>query len=81
MSEYLHHEKMAYTVEEASELLSLSRAHVYRLIDLGQIETVTVGRSRRITSRQLDAFLLRLEQRNGPVAPFHPKIPGRRKAR
>lgn len=81
MSDYLYHEKMAYTVEEASELLSLSRAHVYRLIDLGQIETITVGRSRRITSRQLDAFLYGLEQRNGPVAPVHPQIPGRRKQR
>ncbi|MBS1706750.1 MAG: helix-turn-helix domain-containing protein [Armatimonadetes bacterium] len=58
---------MAYTVGEASDLLSLSRAHVYRLIDLGKINTVLIGRSRRITSRQLDEFVRGLEQQNGPV--------------
>lgn len=73
MSDYLQHEKMAYTVEEASELLSLSRAHVYRLIDLGRIGTICVGRSRRITSRQLDDFIRSLEQASGPTARPEPK--------
>ena len=62
MSSYLNHTKMAYTIEEASALLSLSRSQLYRLIDLREIETITVGTSRRITSRQLDAFLLSREQ-------------------
>jgi len=58
---YVAHAKMAYTVEEAAELLSLSRAHLYRLIDLGELDAVRIGRSRRITARQLDEFLLRQE--------------------
>lgn len=61
---------MAYTVEEAAELLSLSRAQIYRLIDLGEIETVKIGKSRRLTSRQLDAFLSAQEQRMGCVPDF-----------
>ena len=61
MAETLRHSKLAYTVDEAAELLSLSRAHLYRLIDLLEIETVRVGRSRRITAGQLDAFVRRLE--------------------
>lgn|GEM_PF-3251397 len=67
MSQYLNHEKMAYTVEEASVLLSLSRAQVYRLIDRGEIESIKVGKSRRVTSRQLDTFLLGREQESGHV--------------
>lgn len=72
MSPYLQHAKMAYTVEEASDLLSLSRAQLYRLIDLGEIRTVKIGRFRRITSRQLDAFVLALEQQVGMAAPSLP---------
>ena len=55
--------KLAYTVEEAAELLSLSRAHVYRLIDVQELGSVTIGRSRRITSTQLSQFISVLEGR------------------
>lgn len=55
-------DKFMYSIEEASELLSLSRAQLYRLIDQGDLETVKVGKSRRITLGQLGAFVERLEQ-------------------
>ena len=58
-------EKLAYTVQEAAEMLSLSRSLVYRLIDAGEIQTIKFGRARRITFRQLDAFIRAQEQRNG----------------
>lgn len=48
---------MAYTVREAAKLISLSRSLLYRLIDLGEIQTIKIGRARRITSHQLEAFL------------------------
>lgn len=54
-------EKLAYTVEEAAELLSISRAHVYRLLDRKELESIQVGRSRRITHRQIQDFLVCLE--------------------
>jgi excisionase family DNA binding protein len=63
----LHHKivevetKLLYTVVEAAEQLSLSRAQVYRLIDSRQLKSVTVGRSRRITLAQLQSFLQELE--------------------
>ena len=60
----MDHQKMAYTVEETCELLSISRAQIYRLIDRCEIGTIRIGTSRRITSRQLDAFLLGHEQQN-----------------
>ena len=65
VSQNLNHLKMAYTIEEASDLLSLSRAQIYRLIDRGEIETIKIGKARRVTVRQLEAFLQRLEQQSG----------------
>lgn len=59
---------MAYTVSEAGQLLSLSRAQIYRLIDLGELASIKVGRSRRVTSKQLEEFLRCLEQRSGTPA-------------
>lgn len=54
--------KLAYTVEEAAELLSLSRAQIYRLIDIGELSTIKIGRSRRVSADQLSVFVLRAEQ-------------------
>lgn len=53
-------EKLAYTVSEAASLLSLSRSLMYELINAGKIETVKIGRARRITKAQLDRFLAEL---------------------
>jgi excisionase family DNA binding protein len=58
------YEKLAYTIEEAAKLLSLSRAHVYRLIDIQELGSITIGRSRRVTASQLRAFIERLEARS-----------------
>jgi excisionase family DNA binding protein len=71
---------MAYTVEEAGDLLSLSRAQLYRLIDCGDLETIKIGKSRRVTSRQLDAFLAGHEAQNGYV-PQMPAMPRRAQSR
>ena len=79
MSPYLNHEKMAYSIEEAGILLSISRAQLYRLIDLGELETIKIGKARRVTSRQLDAFLTAYEQRNGSLSDLRTSLdPARR---
>jgi excisionase family DNA binding protein len=57
--------KLAYTVEEAAELLSLSRAHVYRLIELGDLQSVKIGKCRRVTCAQLEAYVSSVEQNHG----------------
>ena len=54
--------RLAYTVQEAAALLSLSRSLVYELINAGKIETIKIGRARRITSKQLEAYLHACEQ-------------------
>lgn len=54
--------KSAYSPEAVAEKLSISRAHVYRLLERGELSSITIGRCRRITQRQLDAFLDQREQ-------------------
>lgn len=49
--------KLAYSIDEASGLISVSRAHLYRLLDSGEMKSIHIGRSRRITHGQLKEFL------------------------
>ncbi len=53
--------RLAYTVSEASKMLSISRSRLYELINSGEIQSVKFGRSRRITEEQLREFLRRCE--------------------
>lgn len=53
--------RLLFKFEEAESILSLSRSQLYRLVDQGDLETVTIGRSRRISLGQLEAFVQRLE--------------------
>ncbi len=54
-------EKLLYSMEEAARLLSISRAQLYRLIDVCELGSVKIGRSRRITRSQLEAYVRSLE--------------------
>jgi excisionase family DNA binding protein len=59
--------KLAYTVEEAGDLLSISRAQIYRLIEVRDLESVKIGKCRRVTYAQLEAYVSRVEQNHGFV--------------
>ena len=60
-------DKLLYTVEEAGGILSLSRTQIFRLIDLEELGSVKIGKARRISSEQLEAFVRSLEQASGFV--------------
>lgn len=45
------------TVPEVIDVLSLGRWKVYELIRSGQLESVKIGRDRRIPADALDAFV------------------------
>lgn len=53
-------EKLLLTAEEAANVLSIGRTKVYELIALGELESVTVGRSRRVPVASLARFVERL---------------------
>ena len=46
-----------YRVTEAAEVLGIGRTSVYALLKSGALRSVHVGRSRRITSSDLDRFI------------------------
>ena len=45
------------TVAEVAEMLRVSNMTVYRLINSGQLPSVRVGRSFRLTEADVDAYL------------------------
>lgn len=55
--------KLLYSIGEAAYLLSISRAHLYRLLERGELRSVPVGsgRCRRITRAALEAYVAHLE--------------------
>ena len=56
-------EKLLLTADEAAGLLGLGRTKVYELMGAGLIESVKIGRSRRVTVTGVHEFLDRLRDR------------------
>jgi excisionase family DNA binding protein len=53
-------------VEEAAERLSIARTLMYRLVRTKQVESVCVGRLRRIPVAALEEYVERLRGSSGP---------------
>ena len=45
------------TAEQAAQLLGVGRTTVYKLINEGDLRSVTIGRCRRISARDLESFV------------------------
>lgn len=52
--------RVLYRIDEAAELLSVSKSRVYELVRSGQLRTVKVGKSHRVPARSLDEYVARL---------------------
>jgi excisionase family DNA binding protein len=61
--------RLLVTIQEAAVALGLGRSTVYELVAGGELESVTVGRARRIPVRELEEFVTRLEEKSRPVPP------------
>ncbi len=48
------------TVNEAAARLAISRSHLYVLMDAGELQTVRLGKSRRIPESVIDDYVARL---------------------
>ena len=55
-----HEDRMVLTVEEAAERLSVGRTRIYALVTKGEVESMCIGRLRRIPTRALDDVVGRL---------------------
>jgi excisionase family DNA binding protein len=53
----------AYTVEQVAEILHIGRDKFYQLLRTGQLRSIKIGNSRRITSQHLAEFITSLEPR------------------
>ena len=56
-------DKLLYTPEEAAELLGIGRTRLFELIAKGRLESVRLGRSRRVPGDALRSFAKRLRER------------------
>jgi excisionase family DNA binding protein len=52
----------AYTVEEVADLLHIGRDKVYYLLRTGQLRSIKIGKSRRITEDHLAEFVASVEE-------------------
>lgn len=52
--------RMVLTVEEAAERLGIGRTLMYALVKSGDVESIAIGRLRRIPLDALDDFVERL---------------------
>jgi excisionase family DNA binding protein len=61
-------DELLLTVEEAARRLQLGRTLVYRLISSGELESVTVGRLRRVPAQCLAEYVAGLRGARGSGA-------------
>ncbi len=59
---------LLYKPESAAEALGIGRSKLFELIAEGKIETVQIGRSRRVPVQALEDFVARLRQNGGAAA-------------
>jgi excisionase family DNA binding protein len=49
--------QLLYTVDQAAQVLAISRSSLYRLITSKEIVTIGIGRSRRVSHQALEGFI------------------------
>ena len=57
--------RILLTVEQAADMLSISRAHLYQILGRGEIPSVFIGRTRRIRTDAVQRFI---DERTVPAA-------------
>ena len=60
--------RLLLTVEEAAERIGICRSNMFKLIRRGEIQSVKVGRLRRVTPAALEDFVRRLTAEEDPAA-------------
>lgn len=62
MSASLLSKSLLYKPEAAAAALGIGRSKLFELIAAGHIETVQIGRARRVPADALEAFIQRLRE-------------------
>jgi len=53
-------QKLLLTTQEAADIIGICRTRVYDLLRAGELESIRIGRSRRIPTAALEDFIARL---------------------
>jgi excisionase family DNA binding protein len=61
-------EPLVYTIPEAATALRISRTKLYELLDSGEVESIHIGRSRKIPAEALRIYIDRLRARRASVS-------------
>ena len=61
-------EPLLYTIPEAAAVLRISRTKLYELLDSGDVESIHIGRSRKIPTEALRIYIDKLRARNSRPA-------------
>lgn len=61
--------RLLYTVEQAAQLLGISRTTVYELVKAKRLNEVHIGRAGRFTGAELERFAAELDAESRPRAP------------
>ena len=60
--------RLLLTVEEAAERIGICRSNMFKLIRRGEVQSVKVGRLRRVTPDALEDFVRQLRAEEDPAA-------------
>jgi excisionase family DNA binding protein len=58
----LEEERLLLTIDEAARRLGIGRSHAYIFVMKGDLESVKLGRSRRVPAEALSDFVTRLRE-------------------
>jgi excisionase family DNA binding protein len=64
--------RLLYSVEEAAELLGIGRTFMFELVATGQVESLKIGRRRKIPGHALSEYIERLKAEQGTAADGRP---------
>lgn len=72
--------QILYSVEEAAELLGIGRTFTFHLLATGEIESLKIGRRRKIPRDAIDGYIdrLRAQQCAAAKEPGDLPLPGQR---
>jgi excisionase family DNA binding protein len=74
MADESNSDRLLVTVEEAARQLSIGRSHLYELILRGTLRSIRIGRTRRIATRDIEAFIDALLQDTDDVSPASERL-------
>jgi excisionase family DNA binding protein len=69
--------RLLYSVEEAADLLGIGRTFLFHLLATGEIDSIKVGRRRKVPHDALDCYIERLRSEQAAARAFEHRRPAK----